>query len=369
MKEIIPAVRQSIHNFLKKHSLAPYKRSLYGDFCLRRGFRTPDLYGMIDAVYVLYTLGELAEWTSRESRERWAESIIACQSEYGWFEKSNKRGHSKEHATAYAIGALRLLEMEEDEQYVTRLKPIQDLLPILTDSSYLRHWLERLDFCWNPKSILKKNLGWYHIWRGSHVGGGVAATIGMLGEVIGKVWKWNIDIGIWFELYFDWLNKHINPDTGYWQRAFWNRIWKKPTIIDLGGAAHFYWIYEVRKQPFPYPEAAINSTLSLQRPSGLYKDKPFCLDLDGNFIVVRSYRQLDKDKQERWRDKVFAAVNKSGQTILKILSEQNLGNIYADLHGLPGAMAGLMECTKLDGTDWGETLSGWKHPLDKVMWL
>jgi hypothetical protein len=369
MENLAVSARRSIHKFLEMHSLAPYRPPLSGEFCLKRGFQSPDLYGMVDAVYALYSLGELAAWTSKASRARWAARILSCQDEKGWFTKGNKKGHPKEHATAYAIGALCLLEVEEDEQYMARLRPIDGLFPLLKDPSYVTQWLERLDFRWHLGNILEKNLGWHYIWRGSHIGGGIAAIIGMLEGVLNESWGWKVDVEIWFRSYFEWLDQHVNPETGYWQRSFWNSLWKRPTVIDMGGAAHFYWIYEAKRRPFPYPEAVIKSTLHLQKQNGLYKEKPFCIDLDGNFLLIRSYRQLAQDKQEIWRDKVLSAVNRSGKAILKFLSGQNIEQVYPDLHYLPGAIVGLIECSKTGEASWVEILSGWKHPLDKVMWL
>jgi hypothetical protein len=369
MENLAVSARRSIHKFLEMHSLAPYRPPLSGEFCLKRGFQSPDLYGMVDAVYALYSLGELAAWTSKASRARWAARILSCQDEKGWFTKGNKKGHPKEHATAYAIGALCLLEVEEDEQYMARLRPIDGLFPLLKDPSYVTQWLERLNFRWHLGNILEKNLGWHYIWRGSHIGGGIAAIIGMLEGVLNESWGWKVDVEIWFRSYFEWLDQHVNPETGYWQRSFWNSLWKRPTVIDMGGAAHFYWIYEAKRRPFPYPEAVIKSTLHLQKQNGLYKEKPFCIDLDGNFLLIRSYRQLAQDKQEIWRDKVLSAVNRSGKAILKFLSGQNIEQVYPDLHYLPGAIVGLIECSKTGEASWVEILSGWKHPLDKVMWL
>ena len=191
----------------------------------------------------------------------------------------------------------------------------------------------------------------------------------MLDGVLNRWWHAKIDVEKWFDWYFDWLDRHVNPQTGYWQRAFWNLAWKRPTVNDMGGAVHFYWLYQARGRPFPYPEALIESTLGLQKPNGLYKKRPFCIDLDGNFCLTRAYGQLPKATQNRWRGSVEAAVNKSALSILHFLAQENLTDAYPDSHGPPGAIIGLIECAKLENSVWEDLLQGWQHPLDKVTWL
>lgn len=363
-------VEKNSLNFLIAHHIGSRENAYFaGDFSLYRHIDRPNLYGMIDAVYILYTLGKLTEKTNSSSRAKWAENILACQDELGWFSRLNLRGHPREHATAYAIGALRLLEVEPDEHYVDRVKPIVPLLPILTNYRYFLRWISALDFRWSPESILRKNLGWHYIWRGSHVGGGVAAIIGMLYPILEHWWPGQVDVEQWFGWYFEWLDAHANPQTGYWQRALWNLVYRKPTLVDMGGAVHFFWVYEALKRPFPYPEAVIRSTLSLQRPDGLYKDRPFCIDFDGNFCLVRAYLQLPLERQILYKRQVYQAVEKSFEAIVRFLTTQPLEAVYADSHGLPGALAALMECTKLPDFKYAELIEDWQHPLDRAWWL
>jgi hypothetical protein len=338
-----------------------------GDFALYPSSVQPDLYGMVDAVYVLSTLGVLAQQTTLETRTLWAERILDCQETTGWFTKRNLRGHSREHATAYAIGALKLLEVNPNENYLEKLRPIPDIMELLSNSNTFLKWLKNLDFSWNVKSIVKKQLGWHYIWRGSHVGGGIPAIAGMTKNLKNYWLPGTVDQRL--EEYFDWLDTHINPITGYWQRAFWNSIYRKPTIIDMGGAVHFLWVYEAFKHPFPYPEAIIASTLKLQKKDGLYKNHPYCIDLDGNFCLIRAYLQLHPERQEIYREDVYRAAERNFEAIVKTLTENPLHEIYRDSHGLPGALVALVECTKLPGFKYSNDLLDWKHPLDKTCWL
>jgi hypothetical protein len=329
----------------------------------------PDLYGMVDAAYILYTLGKLADITDRSSRQVWASRILACQDAQGWFSKRNLRGHPDQHATAYAMGGLRLLEVGADERHLDAIKPLTAILPILTDHDQFRQWIEHLGFRPSISSLLRKNLGWHYVWRGSHIGGGVPAALGMALDLLEQWWPGQVDLDQWFAWYFDWLDTHARADTGYWQRAFWNPVYRTPTLIDMAGAVHFFWIYEALEQPFPYPEAVIQSTLRLQRPHGLYGDHPFCIDLDGNFCMIRSFLQLPEERQQMYADRVYRSAERNFEAILRALTERPLTETYSDSHGLPGALAALVECTKLPDFKHTAALSAWQHPLDKALWL
>jgi hypothetical protein len=226
-----------------------------------------------------------------------------------------------------------------------------------------------LQFRYTPQDVWHKNVGWHHIWRGSHIGGGIAAIIGMTSHLAEQWWPGQVDIAQWFNWYFDWLDNHVNANTGLWQRAFWNRVVRKPTLIDMGGAVHFYWIYEAMQRPFPHPEPLIAATLHLQRPDGLYKDYPYCIDLDGNFCITRAYLQLSPEKQNRWRNKVYSSLTANFDGIINTLLARPFSEIYNNSHGLPGALAALVETTKLPDFPYTPFLHTWRHPLDKVMWL
>ncbi len=360
-------IEDKILLFMEMHSAGdqfPYS----GKFSLYRGATSPDLYGMIDFVYILHITGKIELLTDRKSRERWAERILSCQDQCGWFSQLNLRGHSVEHATAYAIAALELLALDDNEDYLSLVKPLTDIKPILVDGQFFSKWINRMGFRWNPKTLLNKRLGWHYIWQGSHIGGGVAASVGMLQHRV-KDWWPDVDLETWFDQYIEWLNQHCNPETGYWQRAFWNMIVKKPTIIDLGGAVHFYWIYDRLGESFPYPEALIRSTLNLQKPDGLYKDHPFCIDLDANFCLIRAFLSLPEDRQDIYRDKVNLAIEKNVGEIMSILFDNSLEKVYDDSHGLPGALAALVDCTHLPSFVYREALMQWQNPLDEVWWL
>lgn len=374
MSENIPIITQRVLQWLEQFCVTG-KRSqkglvapLDGQFSLHPGAKNSDLYGMLDAVYVLHTLGRLEEMTSIESRKEWAKRILACQDEDGWFTGLSFRGHPKEHATAYAIGALKLLKAHDEVDYLSLIQPIKSLRSILENYSTFESWMSHLGF-WSIRDIPKKNLGWHYIWRGSHVGGGVAAVIGMLEERLIEWWGGSVDVEQWFIWYFNWLDRRVDVKTGLWQRAFWNLVYRGPTIIDLGGAAHFLWIYEARRQPFPYPQALIESTLRLQKKNGLYRDHPFCIDLDANHALIRAYCQLSSSVQQRLKTRVHKAILADFTAISRYLLQTPLIEAYPDTHGLPGALIAMKECERFPECKQDLGLGDWNHVLDNVWWL
>jgi len=369
-KNRITHLKQKVLNFLTRFATKEDNKKFgntTGNFGLFTDCDVPDLYGMIDAVYTLYLVQELEKVTDIESRNLWAQKIRSCQDDDGWFTKRNLRGHSKEHATAYAISALRLLEVESPESYVSQIKPLDGIKEIFKSQLNFEEWIDRLGFKITFDDPVG-HAGWHYIWRSSHLGGGITAALGMTRE-LQKEWWPKMNTEKWFNWYFNWLDKETNPQTGYWQRAIWNWFVPGPTLIDMAGAVHFYWVYEKYGHPLPYPEKIIESTLKVQKETGLYRDYPMCIDLDGNFCLTRAYNQLPKDKRERYYSQVNEALTKNFNAVLDYLDSQPLEDIYDDSHGLPGALAALAECQEFEGFSRMKEAKLFNNPFNKVWWL
>jgi hypothetical protein len=360
-------LEKKLHNFVKAFYVDEEYQQFDGSFALVSNNTVWDLYGTIDAVYSLWILNEIQNNTSRNSRIEWSQKILSCQDENGWFTKRNFRGHSKEHATAYAIGALRLLEIDNGESYVSKVKPLEGIKEIFKDKKTFEKWINRLGF----KITLDDpvgHAGWHYIWRSSHLGGGIAAALGMTKE-FHKDWWPEANTEEWFTWYFSWLDRKVNKKTGYWQRAFWNWIIPGGTLIDMAGAVHFYWVYEKYGQPLPYPEKIIKSTLKVQKVTGLYRHYPMCIDLDGNFCLIRAYSQLSPELQEEYFEVVNNSLEKNFTAVIEYLEEHPLEAVYNDSHGLPGALAALAECQEFEGFTLMEEAKKFKNPFEKVWWL
>ena len=341
--------------------------SATGNFGLYRNRLEADLYGMVDVVYIYHITDTLRLVTNVESRKIWAQRILECQDDLGWFSKKNIRGHSQEHATAYAIAALRLLEIEPEERYLIKIKPLIGIRQIFKSEENFVKWISKLGFKLTIKDPVG-HLGWHYIWRSSHIGGGVAAAVGMTRE-LHREWWGEDNVDKWFDWYFGWLDNNVYPKTGYWQQAFWNLFTKVPTLIDMAGAVHFYWIYDKYHRKYPFPEKVIESTLKVQPETGIYKKYPMCIDLDGNYCLVRSYLQLGETVKVKYHEQVLSAINANAKAILQFFKDKQLFEIYSDTHGLPGALTALAECFKFNASKVETTPCQFNNPFDKVWWL
>jgi hypothetical protein len=84
---------------------------------------------------------------------------------------------------------------------------------------------------------------------------------------------------------FDWLDEQQEPGTGFWGVRHGASL-----LNAMAGAFHFYFLYFYLERPVRYPEAIIESTLTLQEPDGLFHPAgggEACLDLDAVDILVK----------------------------------------------------------------------------------
>ena len=353
-----------IMDFINDFSIDKDENYLSGNFSLLRSQPSRDLYGMIDIIYILSIINELQNLTNKESRSIWAKRILECQDTEGWFTKNNYRGHVKEHATAYALGGLKLLEITDEENYIKDIRPLNGLKKYFNNNSFL-HLMKYQGMKLSINNF-KKHLGWNYIWNASHISGGIAASIGQTQDLMENWWGSSVNAKEWLDNYCEFLTNYINIDTGLWQRAVWNVFIHKPTTIDLGGAAHFYWIYEKHKYTYPNPENLIDSILCLQKESGLYKGHPFCIDFDANFCLLRAYSHLDSESRTKYLKIVQNSIKKNIDAIEYYFHYTQPSNWYEDTHGLPGALAALVESNNIISDS---KYKNWKNPFNKVWWL
>ncbi|HPI77221.1 MAG TPA: hypothetical protein PLK80_10860 [bacterium] len=278
-----------------------------GSYSYLPGAPKADLYGSSDMIYLLYSLNMLE--LSDADKRQWARQIRKFQNaKTGWF-GGNATLHGKEHALAYAIGALKLLGARPE-------------YPLTFADKYMA-----------PEDIARMfdETPWDAVWSGSHIASGIASAFINTGLASDE----------WLSEYFNWLELEVDPETGYWMRRNDGSKKEKATNHELGGAFHYYYIYTFSGRPLPYPERIIDATLSVQQPNGLYDGEiPYCIDLDGVFSLIRAFRQTDGYR----RQDVESSVERTLVAIASRLNDPEfVRRSYKDSHKLVGAIVALAE--------------------------
>jgi len=98
----------------------------------------------------------------------------------------------------------------------------------------------------------------------------------------------------------------------------------------------------------------------------LYKNHPFCIDFDANFCLLRSYSQLNPKSKTKYFKIVQGSIKKNIDAIEYYFHHTQPSKWYDDTHGLPGALAALVESNNIISDS---KYKSWKNPFNKVWWL
>jgi len=299
-----------------------------GNFSLIREKKKPSLYGICDIIFNLFIANKIDSYLNSheiETKEGWIKEIQSYQNpKTGWFKDNyfNYKFRSPltgqwQHATAFAVSALKLLG---------------------ASPKYRFQFVKKLDTRKKVEEWLRKVPEWgLFFWPGSHRGGGIGAIFATLG----KDFYPHDDF---FQWYFDWLDKKADPKVGFWRLGWNHKLKKRLTKHELGGAIHYYWIYEFMGRAIPYPKRVIDSTLKLQNDHGLWDDDvPYCIDLDAIFSLLRCQKIV---KEYRKEDISQAIIKFLDYTIPCIYDEEFLFDRYVSAHKLTGSLGAIAEIYK-----------------------
>ena len=304
-----------------------------GEYSFKIGGPT-DSYGTTDMLISRWIIGELE--LSDPRKDEWASVINRFQRPDGWYRKTYTF-HHREHTTAYAVAALTLIDRKP-------ALPFAWAVPILADRASMERWIE--------------SVNWSIIWPGSHIVSGVPAALAMTGEGNDDFYEW----------YFDWLDRNVDPRSGFWCRGLVHRlgIIRRPTKHEMGGAFHMYYVYERFGRKWPYPERIVDHTLRLQHANGLWdSDVTYCIDLDGVYCLTRSSRNAGWYR----RDDVYTACLRYLETAERILNDREfLFRRYRDSHILTGALAAVAECARFF-PEIVRTARPWRQSLDTACFI
>lgn len=307
--------------------------SLTGEYSYKKGGPT-DSYGTTDMLISRYIMDDLELTENR--KDEWASVINRFQKNDGWYARTYTF-HHREHTTAYAVAALRLIGRSPSH-------PLAWSAEILADRRSMERWIERVN--------------WSIIWPGSHVVSGVPAALAMTGGGTDEFFEW----------YFDWLDRAADPASGFWCRGIVHRlgILPRPTKHEMGGAFHMYYVYEYFGRKWRYPEKIVDHTLRLQHANGLWdSDVTYCIDLDGVYCLTRSSRNAGWYR----KDDVYRACVRYLETAERILNDREfVFGRYRNSHILTGALAAVAECASYF-PETVRTARPWRQSLDTACYI
>jgi hypothetical protein len=278
-----------------------------------------------------------------ESKEVWISTIQSYQNpKTGWFKEGlmNYGGHFKEHSTAFAVSALRLLGGKPEYQFEIAKK--------LNCRKKVEKWL-------------KKKTEWGLLcWSGSHRGGGLGSIFAALGPE-------SYPHEDFFDWYFNWLDKKADPEVGYWRIGWIHKLRKnRLTKQELGCAVHYYWIYEFLNRPWPYPEKIIDSTLSLQNDKGTWHHEfSYCIDLDAIHALTRCLNQTNGYRKEEVE---LALLKYLDYAIPYFNDREFIFKNYTSAHRLTGYVSAIAELYNFM-PDLFEVHKPWIQTLDIYPWI
>lgn len=272
--------------FRFKQDVAGYLESLqvaggpYGCYRFKPGGRggEPGFYATADVAILRTVWGEdLQASLTPEQRGEWIGHINSFADQDGTYRAEN---HTPHHRNGMAIGALGPLGGRQacSVSLYRDFDTVEKVIP----------WLERME--------------WDRQWGGSHLFWGGIHCYSM-SDACSDDWRAAV---------FDWLDRNLDPQTGWWRRGVEHLDTNQP----LGGGAHIWPIYQHHGRRFPYPERVIDSILAMQRPNGKWIGTGSYLDLDALYGLAYM-RELAPDHRP---DDIRAAANRHGDLLSDMLS-------------------------------------------------
>ena len=301
--------------------------------------------------YILWILGELEERTTPAGRAEWAAFINSFQNpETGLFDKSGKSEESVVHATAFATAALKLLGHRP--RY-----PLKWAEKVFESPASIERWLDA--FYWNQ------------IWTGSHEAGAAAAVLDA---------PWGLKLPPrWQQWLLEALDRRVDPATGFWKQGITDRVIKSATTVDLGGAAHFWWLYRRIGRPIPHPEKVLTGIMSLQKKSGIWGNRlfngplPQGIDLDAINGMRLAWKELEPGTKAKHRERLVRVLEKYACALQYHLGPQDsLLRLFKKAHKLVGTLNAMAELDlfyrELTGKSILTTPKPLRSSLEKVAW-
>ncbi len=253
-----------------------------GAYAAEPGGSQVDLYGSADLACILYQLGRLARTT--EVRDAWAAVLTGFQDPLtGHFVERGTASHVDLHVSAFAIGALELLERDP-------AAPLR-FADAYRRTAAVRAFLDELD--WRSWVYLESHRG------------------AALGSIFHNVAA--LRVPSWFEAYFVALYERLDPENGLFG------VGKPPSgdLDGIGGTFHYAFVYDAWNRRLDHPAARIDAVLGLQGREGLWDEQnPWWLTLDAVYLLARAVEQCGHR-----RDEVDAAIGRALDRVVGQLAD------------------------------------------------
>ncbi len=212
---------------------------------------------------------------------------------------------------------------------------------------------------------------WSQIWTGSHAAGAAAAVLDApAGVSLPSDWSDGL---------LDALTDRVDPATGFWKRALHDRVLRRPTTLDLGGAAHFWWLYDRVGRPLPHAERVVDGILGLQRRSGLWGSRifgggfPQGIDFDALHGLRVAWRDCDEPFRRSRREHLRAALERYARAAHAALNPAGSAErLFRGPHKLVGTLDALAELDAVSEAvfqrRWTATRVPLRSALQRVCW-
>ena len=223
-----------------------------GSYARLIGGTEVELYGASDMACVLYTIGRLNP--TEAERAEWAGVLQSFQDPDTGYLLEKSRTHTPLHNTAFAMGAMQLLEVRSKHP-----------LKFAAEHANIAAFLATFD--WRQR-----------VYSDSHRGAGVASVYALAPELRSTAW---------FKTFFQTCDAAFDPVNGLMGHD-------KPPGGDsdqIGGTFHYHFLYEHFNRRMPFPQKRIDSVIGLQQLDGYWHPhNRLWLTLDAIYLMTRTLR-------------------------------------------------------------------------------
>eukprot|EP00730_Choanoeca_flexa_P013886 TRINITY_DN5835_c0_g2_i1.p1 TRINITY_DN5835_c0_g2~~TRINITY_DN5835_c0_g2_i1.p1 ORF type:complete len:367 (+),score=74.88 TRINITY_DN5835_c0_g2_i1:155-1255(+) len=301
------------------------------------------VYGAADVLHVLFVVNQLN--LTAEGRQEAANGMNQMQNSSGFFslsEAEHHTGYQPWHATGYVNAAIKLVDghPKYNNSYY------RDLI------NTPERWQPEMDDLLNGPPLCSS------IWSCGHKIAAMMAVPSMEGALDNQ----NDNATKFKEWYFQYLNSQADAKTGQWLR---NKDWAPPHVEGLGGAFHLYFVYNWLDQAWPYPNASMTTSASMQGKYGGWSGSaiPGYMDIDGLYQTVRPAAAIGTDNAQAIAQRACSAFLPTLHKSLTSLDTLLGSTLAKNTHQLPALVGAVAECAKWF-PDMVVTRRPWRQCLD-----